>query len=205
MPSQAHSNFLDRMSEIDQLLEAHEALDRIHRAEGSLQAGPKTLEEGVAVVGHLVSAPGPGRPSQVQALNKAAIALLSAHLQGFVEDLFEEAANALLGGTVQDISTLIDEAPTRGNPNRHNIERLFGSIGFPSILDGMSWQKMGNDAVLNRLRELNELRNRIVHGSTETVTKQVVRNYASFSRNFAARLDDRLRQRVHQVNGSYPW
>src|ERR1035437_8517400 len=96
MPSNALASFELRLKEIQQLLEAHTALLRFHRATtaaGNIGAGLANIAR---VVEHLVSTPGPGRPPQVQALNKPAIALLSSHLQGFITDLYKEAATRLL-------------------------------------------------------------------------------------------------------------
>jgi len=80
------------------------------------------------------------------------IALLSAHLQGFVKDLYEEAASRVLDGKVSDVPSVIKAANTRGNPNEQNITKLFESIGFPDILDGLKWQRMSNKSLRGKLR-----------------------------------------------------
>lgn len=153
----------------------------------------------------MVTPPGRGRPAEVHALNSAAIALLSAHPQGFVVDLFKEVADKTLRGKVKDVNALIDTANLRGNPNEQNIVRLFASLGYPNILDGISWQRMSNAQLKAKLRGLNELRNKIFHGSSGTVTKVQVANHLNVFRNFAARLDAKLRAQVHAVTGAYPW
>jgi len=205
MSSQALVDFEARLAEIDQLLEAHSALTKFHRAQQQLAEGSADLADVVAALGHLVKSPGPGRPPEVQALNKAAIALLSAHLQGYVADLFEEVVAHLFGGRVRSIDAMTSSAPTRGKPNTENITRLIATIGFPSILNGISWQKMSNKSAKEKLKELNKLRNDIVHGSPTTVTKPKAKNYTAFVRNFARRLDRKLRDQLQPILGSRPW
>jgi hypothetical protein len=202
--SQAREDLDERLEEIDQLLEAHGALTRLKRAEAALQAGGQSLQAIAPIVNALVSPPGVGRPAEVQALNKAAIALLSAHMQGYVEDVFEEVGRKLLDGRVPQLDALLKQ-PRRGNPNWDNITRLFSAVGFPNILDTVSWQGMSNDALKTRLRELNELRNRIVHGKAETVRKRVVENYSSFVRQFANRFDRRVASVYRTLTGQEPW
>jgi hypothetical protein len=205
MPSQALEDFRERLGEVQQLLDAHGALTRLRNAEAALNAGGQTLQNVAAVVQHLVSAPGAGRPRQVHALNSAGVALLSAHLQGFVTDLFVEVAGHTLAGKVRDLQVLTAAANTRGNPNEQNITRLFESIGYPNILDGITWQGMSNKQVRGKLRSLNELRNSIVHGSSETVQKATVAVYLAVVERLAERLDHKLRGEVRTVTGAAPW
>lgn len=205
MPSQALKDLNERINEIDQLLKAHGALTQLEKAQDALKKGGQSLQDVAQVVKLLVSPPGPGRPGEVQALNRAAIALLSAHLQGYIEDLHEETARKLLEGQVPDLDALIRQAPTRGNPNWDNITRVFSSIGFPDILEKVSWQKCSNATLKTRLREFNELRNRIVHGKAETVHKQRVQNYAGFVRTFADRLDRKVARVYKQLTNQDPW
>lgn len=205
MSSQSLSDFKERLEEIDQLLEAHGALTRLKRAEAALQGGIKTLREVAPAIDALVSQPGPGRPAEVQALNKAAVALISAHLQGYFEDLFKEIAHALLDDAVSSVESLIEQARTRGNPNWDNINRLFASAGFPAVLDGLSWQGCSNPNLKTRLRELNELRNRIVHGKAEVVRKQKVENYLNFVRVLADRIDRKIARKYRTLKEEDPW
>jgi len=205
MPSSALQSLETRLKEIDQLLTAHGALTRLRRAELALQTAPASLQAVGNAINLLVTSPGPGRPAQVEALNKASIALLSAHLQGFVEDLFEEATRKLLNGKVPDIETLVAAATLRGNPTWDNVSRLFATVGFPSVLDGIRWQKCSTVTVRNRLKGLNELRNRIVHGGTESVGKGQVEQFRAFVQNLAIRLDGKVATAVRTVTGSNPW
>jgi RiboL-PSP-HEPN len=206
MPSRALQDLEARLEEIEQLLSAHGALTRFQRAEAAARAAaPQSLQAIAQVVNRLVTPPGPGRPREVQALNKAAIALLSAHLQGYVEDLFEETARLLLDGKVPDVQALIDQARLRGNPTWDNITRLFGAAGFTDILAGISWQRCNHATVKARLRGLNELRNRIVHGGAEAVRKRQVQNFRGFVQNFTAKVDQKVAREFHRLVGRDPW
>jgi hypothetical protein len=203
MPSNALTSFELRLKEIEQLLDAHTALLRFHRATAAAQQ--PGLENVANAVNQLVVAPGPGRPPQIQALNKAAIALLSGHLQGFITDLYSEAASKLLTGHVSNLQSVTDAAPTRGNPNNQNITRLFATLGFNDILAGISWQKCSNETLYKRLKDFNELRNKIVHGKGIIVTKNTVTSYLSSWTALAQRLDTKLRTEIRAVTGHFPW
>ena len=204
MTSQALQDFQDRLAEVEQLVEAHGAMVRLRKAERLLRDGGQELSNIGRVIDALVAAPGPGRPYQVQALNSAAIALLSGHLQGYICEVFEETARALLAAHVVDVDVVIESAPTKGNPNEQNINMLFGTIGFPKILADISWRRMGNDALRKKLREFNELRNRVVHGQSETVSKAKVENYVSVWRNFAQRFDRKVAREMKKKGVSWP-
>ena len=205
MSSQALVDFRERLLEVRQLLDAHGALTRLKNAEAALNAGGQTLQNVAQVVQHLVSPPRPGRPPEVQALNSAGVALLSAHLQGYVVDLFTEVANITLSGKVKDLEALTGVANTRGNPNEQNITRLFNAIGYPDILDGISWQRMSNKQVKAKLKAFNELRNKIVHGSSETVKKRTLANFLAVFTSFAEKFDEKVRREVRSVTGTNPW
>ena len=77
MPSVALTNFEKRLSEIQQIVDAHGALVRLKKAEEAHAEAAGDLTKIGKVIDALVSAPGAGKPPQVQALNGAAIALLS--------------------------------------------------------------------------------------------------------------------------------
>lgn len=204
-PSQALTDFDERVKEVQQLLEAHAALTRLRRAEASLSAGGRTLQDVARVIQHLVSNPGRGRPREVHALNSAGIVLLSAHLQGYIADLFKEVANKTLAGKVKDVTALIESTNIRGNPSEENVTRLFRSIGYADVLGGITWQRMNNKRLRAKLKSFNELRNRIAHGAAERVNKATLRNYLDVLSNLAQKLDDKLRREVNSVTGVDPW
>ena len=55
------------------------------------------------------------------------------------------------------------------------------------------------------MRAFNELRNKIVHGSSETVKKSTLENYFAVFSSFAEKLDEKLRKKVRAVTGANPW
>jgi hypothetical protein len=205
MPSQALQDFEVRLLDVQQLIEAHDALTRLRRAEASLQAGGQELGNIAIVIQHLVTDPGRGRRKEVHALNNAGIALLSGHLQGFTVDIYKESANALFDGRVQSVEAVIASANTRGNPNPQNIKNMFGTLGFEDVFNGLSWQGMSTTALKTKLREFNTLRNDIVHGANQRVRKQVLVNHLQVFKTFATRLDAKLRREIRHVTGAHPW
>ena len=56
-----------------------------------------------------------------------------------------------------------------------------------------------------KLRALNELRNKIVHGSPQTVAKSTLKNYLAVMRTLAQKVDEKLRREVRRVTGANPW
>jgi hypothetical protein len=100
-------------------------------------------------------------------INRSIVVLLSALLQSFVEELFQEISVELL-----EIDAA-GEAPYRksfgrwGNPSDSNIIALFLRLGVTDILADLSWQRITNERIRSNLKQLNELRNQIAHGRRE--------------------------------------
>jgi hypothetical protein len=97
-------------------------------------------------------------------INRSCMVMLSALLQSFVEDVFQEASIELLG---------IDEAVQDdyrksfsrwGNPSDSNIKSLFLRLGVEDVLNDLGWQRTTNQRIRENLRSLNGLRNQIAHG-----------------------------------------
>ncbi len=205
MASQALQDFEARLGDVQQLIDAHDALTRLRRAEASLQAGGQVLGNIAIVIQHLVTDPGAGRRKEVHALNNAGIVLLSGHLQGFIVDIHKESAGALFAGHVQSVEAVTGAAYTRGNPNPQNIRKVFRTLGFDDVFDGLSWQNMSTAALKKKLLDFNTLRNQIVHGANQRVRKQVLANHLRVFRTFATRLDAKLRREIRIVTGMNPW
>jgi hypothetical protein len=203
MPSRALQDFEDRLSDVQQLISAHDALTRLRRAESSLQTVGHELDNIAKVIKHLVTEPGAGRRREVHALNNAGIALLSGNLQGFTVDIFKESAAALLAGHVQSVEAVTEAARTRGNPNPQNIMNMFSTLGFEDIFDGLSWKRMSTTALKKKLQDFNTLRNQIVHGAERRVQKQV--HHLNVFKNFATKLDAKLQKEIREVTGKRPW
>ena len=173
---------------------------RAHRAGGALAQAATALST-------LVSPLGRGRVAEVEALNRAAIVLLSAHLEGYLEDLYAEAASSLLRGRVKDLLSLVaDGQEMFRNPQPGHVERLFRSIGLPKVLERVSWQRATNDSVRKRLSDYTDIRNKIAHGEREIrVRKSKVVGFKKFVRVFAEKFDEKVRSEIQAVTGHPPW
>lgn len=97
MPSKAYENLGGRMQDVEQLLEAHKAPTQFQRARKAAEEAGGGLAQISEVIDRLVTEPGRGRRTEVDALNRAAMVLLSAHLQGCIEDVYSEAAKVCAG------------------------------------------------------------------------------------------------------------
>ena len=194
------------MRDIQQLLEAHTVLTKFKRAESQLRTTGGDLKAIARAVDSLVSEPGRGRRTEVDAVNRAAMVLLCAHLQGYVEDVYTEAATALLAGKVTDIDSLVKQALSSfSNPHADRIVRLFASIGLPNVMSGVSWQKTSNQTVRQRLTDYIRVRNSIAHGGQDKITKQKVVGFRRFVDVFVRNFDEKVRSEIQAVAGKTPW
>jgi hypothetical protein len=206
MPSQAFQNLNQRMRDIEQLLQAHTALTQFQQARRAAQRAGGELERIAEIIGNLVNQPGRGRRTEVAALNRAAMVLLSAHLQGFIEDLHSEAANIILAHKAANIPKIIENSkPRTFNPHADVIEKIFDGIGLYEILDTIRWQNARNSTIKRRLTEYIQLRNRIAHGAQESVTKVKVTGFKDFVEHFAENLDELVATKVQEYTNVRPW
>lgn len=191
--SEAYNNLLRRLGDVQQLLDAHTALTQFKRARKIAEKAGGGLAKISRIVDSLVADLGPGRRSEVDALNRAAIVLLCAHLQAFIEEIFTETARSLLRPYLFDVDALINQALSSfTNPQSYRIDRLFASIGFPTILKEVTWQGANNQSVKRRLSRLVELRNSIAHGKQESIHKAKVVEFMKFVILFAKKLDETI-------------
>lgn len=206
MTSTAYQNLNRRMRDIEQLMQAHSALTQIRRARKVAEQAGGGLRQISQVVDKLVSPPGRGRRAEVDALNRAAMVLLSAHLQGYVEDLYSETAQCLLSNKVKDVEALIRHGrDSFSNPHANKIEQLFCSLGISRITDGISWQKARNRSIRKRLTEYVRIRNRIAHGIQEPVSKAKVEQFKRFASLFAEKFDEKVHDEIKSSIGRSPW
>jgi hypothetical protein len=206
MSSKAYKNLSGRMKDIEQLLEAHKALTQFKRARKAAEEAGGGLAQISEVIDRLVTEPGRGRRTEVDALNRAAMVLLSAHLQGYIEDVFSEAAKAMLDGKVKDVDALIEQALSGfSNPHAYRVDSLFASIGLPKITDGLSWGRASNQTVKRRLTDYIRVRNSIAHGSQEGITKPKVVGFKRFVEVFAKNFDEKVGSEVRHTVEKVPW
>jgi hypothetical protein len=173
MPSRALAGLSDRLRDIDELMAAHAA-----------RAG--TLR---------------GRRYDVAALNRASVLLLSAHLEGYLEDLMAEAIHA--------IDPQLNPARVNAgfaNPKPDRIDDLFGFLGLSKPSNAVKWRNAPNARVKQKLRDLVDARNRIAHGRTGVrVLKDDVTSYRRYVEGFAKEFDDLVQARVQAITGQAPW
>lgn len=173
MSSQAFEGLKERLKDVDQLMAAHAAI-----------AGSK-----------------PGRKYEVLGINRAALLMLSAHFEGYLEDVMAEA--------LETINPDLDPAVLiRGfhNPWPDRIDELFAFLGLEKPAREISWQKAGNKTVRENLEILVGTRNRVAHGATGvTVYKTDVVRLRKYVLGFAERFDQKVRARVVTLVGLDPW
>jgi hypothetical protein len=173
MPSTALTRLHRRLSDVDDLMNAHAAVGGTER----------------------------GRRYGVEGLNRAAVVMLCAHLEGFVEDLFTEAFEA-----VHDCLNSRPLISRFHNPWPDQIDSLFAAVGLPKASRGISWRRAGEAAVVRNLEELVRTRNKIAHGGTEVdVSKATVTRFRRYVDGFAKQLDDRVAFHLLSTTGELPW
>lgn len=206
MTSQARTQLTDRLKDVIQLLDANDALTRFKRATQQAQKSSDQLAAVANIVSRLVNPAGRGRRAGVDALNRACIVMLSAHLEGFIEDLFKEASGELLADQLESVEIFQKEAVSRfSNPTPEAIDALFGRMGFEKITQEISWRRATSETIRKRLREYIELRNRIAHGVQAKVTKPKAQAFKEFLELFANNLDSAIAKKIGEITGMTPW
>lgn len=206
MSSQALSGLNERLKDIDQLLNAHSAITKFKKAEAAANAAGGGLSQISPIIEALVNDPGKGKPKEVDAINRAAFVLLTAHFQGFVDDLHKEAGGILLSGKVSDPNSVIKLVkPPRSNPHVDVINKMFSGLAIYEVMEEIKWQKCSNSTVKSRLRGYLETRNKIAHGAKEAITKQKVTQLKSFVEMLASKLDEVVCEKARDIIGRSPW
>lgn len=206
MSSDALQELRERLKDIDQLISAHTAITKFQKAEAAARDAGGELAKITNIIQALVNDPGKGKPKEVDAINRAAFILLTAHFQGFVEDLHTELGHILLNGKVSDAAAVIKLVrPPRSNPHVDVINKMFSGIGVYELMDCINWQKCSNKSVKDRLRDYLEIRNKIAHGSREKITKQKVIQLKKFVEILAEKLDEQVVSKAASILGQNPW
>jgi hypothetical protein len=206
MPSQSLANLTERLKDIDQLLKAHTAIMKFNNAEAAAKLAGGALAQVASVMHALVTAPGPGKPKEVDAINRAAFVLLMAHFQGFVDELHLELGKIVLKGKVADPEAIVKLVkPPRSNPHVQVINQMFAGLGVYEVMDGISWQKCDNKTVKSRLTSYLEVRNKIAHGSKESITKGKVEQLKEYVELLAKKLDSKCALKAKAAHGAAPW
>ncbi len=90
--------------------------------------------------------------------------MLSALLQSFVEEVFQEISVEFLEIDAAGQPNYRKSFSRWGNPSDANIVALFLRLGVTDILLDLTWQRISNERIRSNLKQLNELRNQIAHG-----------------------------------------
>jgi hypothetical protein len=178
-----------RLRDIDDLMEAHSAV-----------GGPRR-----------------GVRRGLYGVNRAAVLIMCAHLEGYVEDVFREALEA--------INPQLDPEPLIGrfhNPWPAEVDKLFSFLGLAKASRGIGRRggigKVGAKGLRDRsapdsarIREgvesLVRTRNQIAHGATGVyIRKKQVVSYRGLVIGFARGLDQKVAVHVSTITGGVmPW
>jgi RiboL-PSP-HEPN len=209
MPTKALEQLNKRLEDVDRLLEAHRSLSQLRQIK-AVSAGQTDLVRALALAQRAFGGPVRGRRWGVAALNRAGIVLLTAHLEGYVEDLFEEGATALASNSFDmneyDVHAFVAQATgSFRSPKPQNIKDLFTRLGLTDVLGTVQWGNLLNSDVRKRLGDLVALRNEIAHGEQPSVTRAQLSSGVIFVRNLARNLDKRLYNYIQKVAGVRLW
>jgi hypothetical protein len=133
-------------------------------------------------------------------LNKSCIMMLSALLQGYVEETFLYASRRLFSTLRGDdlIKRYRGTYFRWGNPSHENIRALFQRLGIDDVFDGLSWQNASRNQIAVKLKRINEIRNKIAHGQQlpEALSLPKVRNLREFADQFGRRFAAHVRGKL---------
>ena len=110
-------------------------------------------------------------------------------LQAYIEEVFATCSRISIPRLYDDDIFKAYRETRRGwgNPNAENINRLFARLGFRNLIQEIPWSGMADSDVVARLKELNELRNKIAHGQRPTnlsLSLRRVRKFRDFAYHF---------------------
>lgn len=136
-------------------------------------------------------------------INRSCIVMLSALLQAYVEEVFQDAARRVLPALRNDPAVFErywNQVRNWGNPSDQNIINLFMRLGAPDIFDGLSWQRTPTAAVKRNLGQLNQIRNRIAHGAAQltldgrpySLSLAAVKSFRNHVASFGGRFSDHV-------------
>ncbi len=206
MPSRALIDLRERLTDIDQLFQAHIALTKFKKAEASVRNAGGGLQNLAAIVNALVTTPGRGRPREVAALNRSAVVLLCALFQGFVRDLHRETATITLNGKTRSVEdTIALVTPRNSNPHPDVIDCMFAGVGVYDLMASPRWHRCSNATVRKRLSAYIELRNTIAHGRRPAIHKTKVKEFKTYVERLAQDLDRTVATKIETETGRRPW
>ena len=187
-------------------MNAHAAITKFKKAEAAANKAGGGLAQITPIIDALVNDPGRGKPKEVDAINRAAFVLLTAHFKGFIDDIHKEIGLILLTGKAVDPEAVIKLVkPPRSNPHVYVINKMFSGLGIYELMEGIRWQKCNNSSVKSRLKGYLEERNKIAHGSKVPITKKKVMQLKSFVETLSKKIDAAVSEKAKSIIGSDPW
>jgi hypothetical protein len=153
---------------------------------------------------------GPGAPLILgghrvgASINRSCVVMLSALLQSYVEEVFQDAAKRAFPALAADqpaFDQYWKQMKSWGNPSDQNIKNLFIKLGIPDVFVGLSWQRTPTTSVRWMLDALNQIRNQIAHGSRRltlggnrfSMSLAAVTAYRNMTASFANRFEAHVR------------
>lgn len=169
------------------------------------------LDERLEDVARLLEAHQSGRHWRLEALNRGAVVILSAQLQGYLADLFGEVSDYLLesrpqGRVFESRKVFVDEAlRSFGNPSPDRVKSLFRYLGLRDVFTDLEWETLTSKDIRDALEKLIRLRNEIAHGKRPSISKEEVENWTLFVSQFAERFEYSMHEYIRVQTGILPW
>ena len=128
---------------------------------------------------------------QGQAISRAAIVIIVANLEVFIEECFEAAAFKFYKpADPKGLAVLFSETSRKLNhPSLLKVDLLFFNVGIHHISGHIRWASQSNAGFKNKYNALLEMRGRIAHGRKPNVRLDYVRKCVAFVKKFAERLE----------------
>jgi hypothetical protein len=175
MASRSLHALADRLRDVDDLMDAH---------------------------AHVQAAHAPHDPDyELDGMNRAAILMLSAHFEGYLEELMRESLAA--------IDPQLDADPLLrgfGNPWPNRIDELFSFLGMRQPSHRISWEDASSTHVRERLEHLVRVRNQVAHGQIDVVVyRRDVTDLRGCVEGFARGMDAAVHAHLTTLTGAAPW
>lgn len=177
MPSNARTNLIVALKDVDEIIAAH-----------------------VAVTGG-----GRGKPAMRQgaAVTRSGVVVLAAAFEAFIEDLFEEAADVVYDGwTAAQRKELFEQTTERlNNASVFKTNFLYFNLGIPWVFNGIRWKKFSNARVKEEVGRLVTSRNKVGHGERPAIRLATLRYWRNMIEMLAPRFEAHVSAEVSRVCG----
>ena len=180
--SEAREKFEKSKREIENLLEIHTKMDG----------------ERIGTTGR--------RPNRVQVLHRAAIVMITACWQAYLEDLFRKAFEYLWfshGNAYQNILENYANEKLRyfHNPLSDKVNSLFKCLGLENLSHRWTWQAMSHNNAMEKLDKYVSIRHKIAHGGESDDSKpdkSVVRDYLNHVERLVEKTEEAVKKHVEE-------